>query len=48
MVTRAAEQGTSVERIMDHTGHKSVGMVRVHARRVDALQDHAAGQSRDA
>ena len=26
---------------MDHTGHKSVGMVRVYTRRSDAFQDHA-------
>ncbi|MHA7839490.1 MAG: site-specific integrase [bacterium] len=40
-VTAAAERGASLDRIMDHTGHKSVGMVRVYTRRVDAFRDHA-------
>ena len=40
-VTSAAEQGKSAERIMDHTGHKSVAIVKVYRRRADAFQDHA-------
>ncbi len=40
-VTSAAEKGATAERIMDHTGHKSIGMVRVYTRRADAFQDHA-------
>ena len=40
-VTSAAEKGATAERIMDHTGHKSVAMVRVYTRRVDAFADHA-------
>ena len=40
-VTSAAEKGASAERIMDHTGHKSVAMVRVYTRRSDAFADHA-------
>lgn len=40
-VTSAAEHGARVERIMDHTGHKSVAMVRVYTRRADAFEDHA-------
>lgn len=41
-VTRAAERGARAERIMDHTGHRSVAMVRVGTRRADAFADHAA------
>jgi integrase len=41
-VTSAAEKGARAERIMDHTGHKSVAMVRVYTRRTDAFADHAA------
>ena len=26
---------------MDHTGHQSVGMIRVYTRRSDAFADHA-------
>ncbi len=40
-VTSAAERGARTDRIMDHTGHKSVGMVRVYTRRSDAFADHA-------
>ena len=40
-VTSAAERGKSSERIMDHTGHRSVAMVRVYTRRSDAFVDHA-------
>ena len=40
-VTSAAERGKRTERIMDHTGHKSVAMVRTYTRRVDAFSDHA-------
>jgi integrase len=40
-VTSAAEKGASTERIMDHTGHRSVAMVRVYTRRADAFGDHA-------
>jgi integrase len=40
-VTSAAERGAKTERIMDHTGHKSVAMVRVYARRVDSFTEHA-------
>jgi hypothetical protein len=40
-VTSAAERGARAERIMDHTGHRSVAMVRVYARRADAFADHA-------
>ena len=40
-VTSAAERGKRAERIMDHTGHKSVAMVRVYTRRSDAFADHA-------
>ena len=29
------------ERIMDHTGHASIAMVRVYTRRSDAFADHA-------
>jgi site-specific recombinase XerD len=40
-VTSAAEKGAHADRIMDHTGHKSVAMVRVYTRRSDAFSDHA-------
>ncbi len=40
-VTSAAEHGAKTDRIMDHTGHKSVAMVRVYTRRSDAFADHA-------
>jgi integrase len=40
-VTSAAERGASAERIMDHTGHASVAMVRIYTRRSDAFADHA-------
>ena len=40
-VTSASEKGATAERIMDHTGHKSVAMVRAYTRRVDAFKDHA-------
>jgi len=40
-VTSAAERGKPAERIMDHTGHRSVAMVRVYTRRADAFADHA-------
>ena len=40
-VTSAAERGKSAERIMDHTGHRSVAMVRAYTRRSDAFDDHA-------
>jgi site-specific recombinase XerD len=40
-VTSAAERGARTERIMDHTGHKSVAMVQVYTRRTDAFEDHA-------
>jgi site-specific recombinase XerD len=40
-VTSAAERGARAERIMDHTGHRSVAMVRVYTRRADAFADHA-------
>jgi site-specific recombinase XerD len=40
-VTSAAERGRRAERIMDHTGHRSVAMVRVYTRRADAFSDHA-------
>ena len=40
-VTSAAERGARVERIMDHTGHASLAMVRTYTRRVDAFADHA-------
>ena len=40
-VTSAAERGATSERIMDHTGHQSVAMVRVYTRRSDAFADHA-------
>ena len=39
-VTSAAERGKRAERIMDHTGHRSVAMVRTYTRRVDAFSDH--------
>jgi site-specific recombinase XerD len=42
-VTSAAERGARAERIMDHTGHRSVAMVRVYTRRADAFADHAGG-----
>ena len=41
-VTSAAERGKTTERIMDHTGHRSVAMVQVYTRRHDAFADHAA------
>ena len=41
-VTSAAEKGATADRIMDHTGHRSVAMVRVYTRRADAFADHAA------
>ena len=34
-------KGARAERIMDHTGHASVAMVRVYTRRADAFADHA-------
>ena len=40
-VTSASERGARAERIMDHTGHRSVAMVRTYTRRVDAFADHA-------
>ena len=40
-ITSAAERGKRAERIMDHTGHQSVAMVRVYTRRSDAFADHA-------
>jgi site-specific recombinase XerD len=40
-VTSAAERGARAERIMDHTGHRSVAMVRIYTRRADAFADHA-------
>ena len=40
-VTSAAERGKDVQRIMDHTGHRSVAMVRVYTRRADAFRNHA-------
>jgi hypothetical protein len=40
-VTSAAEKGATTERIMDHTGHRSVAMARVYTRRADAFADHA-------
>ena len=40
-VTSAAERGAKAGRIMDHTGHQSVAMVRVYPRRSDAFADHA-------
>jgi len=40
-VTSAAEKGARAERIADHTGHRSVAMVRVYTRRSDAFDDHA-------
>ena len=40
-VTSAAERGKRAERIMDHTGHQSVAMVRIYTRRADAFADHA-------
>jgi site-specific recombinase XerD len=40
-VTSAAERGARAERIADHTGHRSLAMVRVYTRRSDAFADHA-------
>jgi site-specific recombinase XerD len=40
-VTSAAEKGATADRIMDHTGHKSVAMVRTYTRRADAFANHA-------
>ncbi len=40
-VTSAAEKGATADRIMDHTGHRSVAMVRIYTRRADAFADHA-------
>ncbi len=40
-VTSAAEKGATADRIMDHTGHRSVAMVRLHTCRADAFADHA-------
>jgi len=40
-VTSAAEKGAAADRIMDHTGHKSVTMVRTNTRRTDAFANHA-------
>jgi integrase len=40
-VTSAAERGAIADRVIDHTGHKSIGMVRVYTRRSDAFADHA-------
>jgi len=40
-VTSAAERGARAERIADHTGHRSLAMVRVYTRRADAFSDHA-------
>ena len=39
-VPSAAERGAKSQRIMDHTGHQSVGMIRVYTRRSDAFADH--------
>ena len=36
-----AEKGATADCIMDHTGHRSVVMVRVYTRRADAFADHA-------
>lgn len=41
-VTSAAERGARAERIADHTGHRSLGMVRIYTRRADAFEQHAA------
>ena len=40
-VTSAAERGARLDRIADHTGHRSLAMVRVYTRRSDAFTDHA-------
>ncbi len=40
-VTSAAENGRNSERIADHTGHRSLAMVRTYTRRSDAFADHA-------
>jgi integrase len=40
-VTSAAEKGSTADRIMDHTAHRSHAMVRVYTRRADAFSDHA-------
>ncbi len=40
-VTSAAEKGAAADRIMDHTGHRSVAMVRVYVRRAESFADHA-------
>ena len=40
-VTSSAERGKHAERIADHTGHKSLGMIRVYTRRSDAFAHHA-------
>ncbi len=39
-VTSAAERGATSERIMDHTGHQSLAMIRTYTRRTDAFRDH--------
>ena len=44
-VTSAAEKGATAERIADHTGHESIGMVWVYTRRVDVLANHEGEQS---
>ncbi|MFQ5466656.1 MAG: tyrosine-type recombinase/integrase [Kiloniellaceae bacterium] len=43
-VTSAAEKGARAERIADHTGHRSLGMIRVYTRRADAFADHAGAK----
>lgn len=40
-VTSAAERGARAERIMDHTGHRSIAMVHFYTRRADAFANHA-------
>ncbi len=40
-ITSAAEAGKPVDRIMDHTGHKSHAMIRLYTRREDAWKDNA-------
>jgi site-specific recombinase XerD len=40
-VTSAAERGATADRIMDHTAHRSVAMVRTYTRRADAFANHA-------
>ncbi len=43
-MTSAAEKGATADRIMDHTGHRSVAMVRVYTRRADAFASHAGDE----